>query len=221
MSTIQSVITPTVAKSNGKAKLKASTAPKASPAIDGITREQAIETAYTYGSSMAGYDGALTKALVAYKDNAEVIAEMLTALNVGYIVKKMAVSKAEATRIVGLLKFNEKKQDDEHRTFEQERVMIAVRVLWSRAKKMAGFPKTEAMAKAEVTRAAKEAEREEHTARLVKADAIVNPKDDVDPFDALAALVVTMKHVQKKYADKLTGDRGTAWRDWLAAAPKK
>jgi hypothetical protein len=221
MTSIQSVVTPVATpKTNGKAKLKASTAPKASPAIDGITREQAIETAYTYGSSMAGYDGALTKALTAYCDNAEVIAEMLTALNVGYIVKKMAVSKAEATRIVGLLKYNENKQDDEHRTFEQERVMIAVRVLWSRAKKMAGFPKTEAMAKAEVTRAAKEAEREEHSARLIKADAIVNPKDDVDPFDALSALVVTLKHVQKKYADKLTGDRGSAWREWLAKAPK-
>ena len=221
MTSIQSVITPVATtKTNGKAKLKASTAPKASPAIDGITREQAIETAYVYGSNLAGYDGALTRALQAYKSDETVLAEMLKALNIGYMVKKMAVTKTEAERVVGLLKFNEKKQDDQHRTFEQERVMIAVRVLWSRAKKLAGFPKTEAMAKAEVTRAAKEAEREEHNARLIKADAIVNPKDDTDPFDALVALVVTLKHVQKKYADKLTGDRGTAWRDWLSKAPK-
>lgn len=221
MTSIQSVITPvTVAtpKTNGKARLKATTA---SPAVNGITREQAIETAYTYGSNLAGYDGALTKALVAYKSDATVLAEMLTSLCVGYTVKKLAVSKAEATRIVGLLKYNEKKEDDEHRTFEQERVMIAVRVLWSRAKKMAGFEKSESSAKAEVTRAAKEAEREANNQRLIKADSIVNPKDDTDPFDALAALVVTLKHVQKKYADKLTGERGSAWRDWLANAPKK
>jgi len=198
----------------GKAKLNGSTAPV------GITRDQAIAAAFDYGQSMAGMDGTLVRALVAFRTNVEVQAEMLAALNVGYVMKKLAVDKPEATRIVGLSKFNEDKQDDSHRTFEQERVMVAVRVLWSRAKKMAGFPKTEAMAKAEATRAAKESERTATEARLVKADSIVNPKDDADPFESLAALVVTMRHLQKKYADKLTGDRGAAWRDWLAAAPK-
>jgi len=222
MTNVQSVVTPVANGKGNRAMRRAAASNKAaSPAVNGITREQAVETAYTYGSSLAGYDGALTKALVAYKDNAEVLADMLKALNIGYMVKKLAITKTEAERIVGLLKYNEKKEDDQHRTFEQERVMIAVRVLWSRAKKLAGFPKTEAMAKAEATRAAKEAEREEHEARLIKADAIVNPPAETDPFDALAALVVTIKHVQKKYADKLTGDRGAAWRDWIAAAPKK
>ena len=207
--------TPVVSKpAKGKAKLNGSTAPV------GITRDQAIAAAFDYGQSMAGMDGTLVRALVAFRTNVEVQAEMLAALNVGYVMKKLAVDKPEATRIVGLSKFNEDKQDDSHRTFEQERVMVAVRVLWSRAKKMAGFPKTEAMAKAEATRAAKESERTATEARLVKADSIVNPKDDADPFESLAALVVTMRHLQKKYADKLTGDRGAAWRDWLAAAPK-
>jgi hypothetical protein len=221
---VQSVVTPVVvapiSKANGKSKLKASTAPKPSPAINGITREQAIATAFEYGQSMAGLDGTLTKALIAYKQDETVLAEMLKALSVGYIMRNHAVPQAEAERIVGLLKYNEKKLDDQHRTFEQERTMIAVRVLWSRAKKAAGFPKTEAMAKAEVTRAAKESERKAHEQRLIKADEIVNPKNDADPFDALSALVTTMKHVQKKYADKLTGERGSAWREWLAKAPK-
>ena len=206
--------TPAAVKAKGKAKLNGSTAPV------GITRDQAIAAAFDYGQSMAGMDGTLVRALVAFRTNVEVQAEMLAALNVGYVMKKLAVDKPEATRIVGLSKFNEDKQDDSHRTFEQERVMVAVRVLWSRAKKMAGFPKTEAMAKAEATRAAKESERTATEARLVKADSIVNPKDDADPFESLAALVVTMRHLQKKYADKLTGDRGAAWRDWLASAPK-
>ena len=208
------VSTPAAVKAKGKGKLNGSVSPSA------ITRDQAIAAAFDYGQSMAGMDGTLVRALVAFRTNVEVQAEMLAALNVGYVMKKLAVDKPEATRIVGLSKFNEDKQDDAHRTFEQERVMIAVRVLWSRAKKMAGFPKTEAMAKAEATRAAKESERTATEARLVKADSIVNPKDDADPFESLAALVVTMRHLQKKYADKLTGERGTAWRDWLAAAPK-
>jgi hypothetical protein len=219
---VQSTVTPNVTvalktRLNGsarKAKAKATVSPNA------ITREQAITAAFEYGASMAGFDGTLVKAIQAFKADDSVLAEMLEALNVGYVTRKLGVDKEEATRIVGLLKYNENKEDDEHRTFEQERVMISVRVLWSRAKKMAGVAKAEAQVKAEATRAAKEAEREEHQARLIRADEIVNPKDDVDVFDSLSRLVLTMKSIRDKYAGKLTGDRGSAWREWLAKAPK-
>lgn len=191
--------------------------PVASPIL---TKDQAIAAAFKYGQSLAGLDGTLVKAIAAFKGDTAILGEIQAALNIGYVMKKLDVSKGEATRIVGLLKYNEDKQDDEHRSFEQERVMVAARVLWSRAKAMAGVPKSEQAAKGEATRAQKEADRKANEARLIKADEIVNPKDDVNPFDALAALVVTMRHLQKKYAAKLDGDKGSQWREWLAKAPK-
>lgn len=204
-----------------KTELLSTTIP-VEPKAEAMTAAQACDAAFKYGASMAGLDGSLTKALKAFKADKAVMADMLTALNVGYVVKKLAVSKTEATRIVGLLKYNEKKQDDEHRTFEQQRVMDSVRVLWHRAQKLAGIvqPKSENQAKAEATRAQKEAEAKAHESRLIKADAIVNPPDDVDVFESLTRLVSTMKSLQKKHTAKLTGDRGSAWRDWLASAPK-
>jgi hypothetical protein len=220
MSNVQSIVTPVPTpvlngkgkgKANGKAKLNGSTA---------MTAAQACQAAFEYGQSMAGLDGTLVKAIQAFKADDAVLSDMLDSLNVGYFIRKLNVEKAEATRIVGLLKYNENKQDDEHRTFEQERIMVAVRVLWSRAKKMAGVAKAEAQVKAEATRAAKEAEKTAHESRLIKADEIVNPKDDVDVFESLTRLVSTMKSIQAKHAAKLVGDRGSAWRDWLAAAPK-
>jgi hypothetical protein len=220
MSNVQSIVTPVPTpvlngkgkgKANGKAKLNGSTA---------MTAAQACQAAFEYGQSMAGLDGTLVKAIQAFKADDAVLSDMLDSLNVGYFIRKLNVEKAEATRIVGLLKYNENKQDDEHRTFEQERIMVAVRVLWSRAKKMAGVAKAEAQVKAEATRAQKEAEKEAHESRLIKADEIVNPKDDVDVFESLTRLVSTMKSIQAKHAAKLVGDRGSAWRDWLAAAPK-
>jgi hypothetical protein len=33
-------------------------------------------------------------------------------------------------------------------------------------------------------------------------------------------MVLSMKAIQKKYAAKLVGDRGSEWRDWLANAPR-
>jgi hypothetical protein len=187
-----------------------------------ITVEQAVEVAYNYGANIAGIDGKLTKALQTYKANEAVQNDMLEALNVGYLTRKLSVSKIEATRVYNLKKYNPdpKHHNDEHRTFEQQRVMDTVRVLWHRAKKMAGLGKNEDQANAEATRAQKEAEKKAHEARLAKADEIVNPKDDVDVFDALNRLVLSMKAIQSKHASKLVGDRGMAWRDWLAAAPK-
>ena len=118
-----------------KTELLSSTTPIESKA-ESMTPAQACDAAFKYGSSMAGLDGNLTKALKAFKNDKAVMADMLIALNVGYVVKKLAVSKTEATRIVGLLKYNEKKPDDEHRTFEQQRIMNSVRVLWHRPKSL-------------------------------------------------------------------------------------
>jgi len=189
--------------------------------IGTMTKDQAIAAAFKYGQSLAGIDGTLSQAIKQFKTDTAVLSEIQTALNVGYVMKTLKVSKGEAERIVGLMKHNEKKAgDDAYRTFEQERVMVAARVAWSRAKAMAGVPKSETAAKGEATRAKKEADRKEHEARLIKADEIVNPKDDVDAFDAIDGLITTLKNMQKKYANKLTGDRGAKYRDWIASAPK-
>jgi hypothetical protein len=220
MSNVQSIVTPATNGSTPpvlgktKAKAKATTATVLTPA-------QACEAAYEYGSSLAGLDGSLTVAIKYYKDNETVMADMLVSLNVGYLVRKMGYDKAKATEVVGLLKYNEKKADDHHRTFEQQRIMDTVRVVWHRAQKMAGVvkAKSENQVKAEQTRAEKEAEKTAHESRLIKADEIVNPKDDTDIFESLTRLVSTMKALQSKHAGKLVGDKGTAWRDWLASAP--
>jgi hypothetical protein len=237
---VQSVVTPALAQTNGSAPILQAKATKARKAkamasvatptpIQAeaeeatITVEQAVEVAFNYGASMAGMDGALTKALQTYRDNEAVQNDMLQALNIGYLTRKLNVSKIEATRIYNLKKYSDdpKLQDDEHRTFEQQRVMNTVRVLWHRAKQMGGIiKKSEDQVEAEVNRAKKEAEKKAHEERLIKADEIVNPKNDVDPFDALARLALTMKSLANKHSAKLTGDRGTAWRTWLASMPK-
>ena len=219
MSNVQSVIsatTPVAPKTNGKAKLKALSTTAMTPA-------QAITIAFEYGQTMAGQDGSLTNAFVTFKANDKVIDDMVQALTEGYFVRKLGYDRTEATRVIALKKYNDRNQDkntDENRTFEQERVMVAVRVLVSRAKRMAGITKPVATAEQEASRAAKEAAKEAHESRLIKADEIVNPSDDVDVFDALNRLVLTLKSLQKKHTAKLTGDRGSEWREWLANAPR-
>jgi hypothetical protein len=227
MTNVQSVITatngatPILAK--GKAKAKASTSLGVKPAKVTMTPAQACDIAFEYGQTMAGQDGALTNAFLTFKDNEPVIQNMVQALTEGYMVRKLGYDRDEATRVIGLKKYNQlnpAKNTDENRSFDQERVMTAVRVLVSRAKRMAGVTKPADTAEQEATRAAKEAEKANHESRLIKADEIVNPADDVDAFDALNRLVLTMKSLQKKYAAKLVGDRGSEWRDWLANAPR-
>jgi hypothetical protein len=219
---IQSVVTPT----NGKAAPVLRTAKakaKATTATNGMTPTQAIEIAFDYGQTMAGQDGALTNAFVTFKSNDKVIDDMVQALSEGYFVRKLGYDRAEATRVIALKKYNDRNPDkntDENRSFDQERVMVAVRVLVSRAKRMAGITKPAATAEQEATRAQKEADKAAHESRLIKADEIVNPADDVDVFDALNRLVLTMKSLQKKHTAKLVGDRGSEWRDWLANAPR-
>jgi hypothetical protein len=186
-----------------------------------ITREQAINAAFEYGASMAGLDGNLTRALLAFKSDETVQAEMLAALNVGYMTRKMGYTKEEATRIVGLRKYNEKKHDDAHRTFDQQRVMDTVRMVWHRARKMAGIakPKSNAQVHAEQTRAQKEVERKEHESRLEEAWEIVHPNNDADIETVMTRFVTTMRSYHDGHATKFTGDQGSAWRKWLAAAP--
>jgi hypothetical protein len=205
-----------MAKSNVKSSLLASTTPAP------MTVAQACEIAFEAGKNYAGQDGMLTEAFVTFKANDKAIGDMVQALTEGYYVRKMGYDRVEARRVIGLKKYNHmnpKNNSDDNRTFEQERVMGAVRTLVSRAKRLAGITKPENQ-DAEVARAAAEAERKNHEQRLIKADEIVNPKDDVDVFDAFNRLVSTMSAMQKKYAAKLVGDRGSAWRDWLAAAPR-
>jgi hypothetical protein len=188
-----------------------------------MTIAQACDIAFEYGQNAAGQDGSLTKAFVTFKDNEKAIDDMVQALTEGYFVRKLNYDRAEARRVIGLNKYNHmnpKNNSDKNRTFEQEKIMGAIRTLVSRAKKMAGITKSSDTAEAEVARAAKEATAKAHESRLIKADEIVNPADNVDPFDALNRIVSTLAALQKKYAAKLTGDRGSAWRDWLAAAPR-
>jgi hypothetical protein len=189
-----------------------------------ITREQAIATGLKFGQNLAGQYGSLTLALQAFKDDQEVRSEMLKAISIGYIMRKFDIDKAEATRIVGLKKFNEKKVDDDHRTFEQERVMGTVRMLWSRANKLAGIvaEKTPNQIKADQTRAAKEAAKKVHESQMEQAWEIVHPTaptSDIDVDAAMARFVMAMRSYHDGHATKFTGDSGSAWRDWIAAAP--
>ena len=216
--TTQSTVTSSTAKApvlrNGKAKANGSTA---------LTATQAVEIAFEYGQNVAGQEGTLTTAFKAFANNEKVIGDMVQALTEGYMVRKLGYERDEAKRVIGLAKYNDKNPDkntDKNRDAKQEAVMVSVRMLVSRAKRMAGITKPAASAEDEAKRAKREADKAEHEQRLIKADAIVNPADDVDVFDALNRLVLTMKSLQKKYAGKLVDDRGSEWRDWLANAPR-
>ena len=220
MSNVQSIVTPATngaihAKGKGKAKAQA----KASTAM---TRRRLARRPTSMALSMAGLDGTLTVAIKTFKDNETVMADMLTALNVGYLVRKMGYDKAKATEVVGLLKFSEKKQDDHHRTFEQQRVMDTVRVVWHRAQKMAGVvkAKTEGQIKAEATRAEKEAAAEAHESRLIKADANRQSAGRRRRLRIADSPCFDDEVDSGKARRKACRRRGSAWRDWLASAPK-
>ena len=189
-----------------------------------ITREQAIAAGLKFGQNLAGQYGSLTLALQAFKGDEEVRSEILKAISIGYLMRKFDISKAEAERIAGLKKYNESKQDDDHRTFEQERVMATVRMLWSRANKLAGIVavKTENQIKADATRAAKEAARKVHESQMEQAWEIVHPTAPATAVDvdaAMARFVMAMRSYHDGHAAQFVGDSGSAWRDWIAAAP--
>ena len=189
-----------------------------------ITREQAIAAGLKFGQNLAGQYGSLTLALQAFKGDEEVRSEILKAISIGYLMRKFDISKAEAERIAGLKKYNESKQDDDHRTFEQERVMATVRMLWSRANKLAGIvnEKTPNQIKADQTRAAKEAARKVHESQMEQAWEIVHPTAPATAVDvdaAMARFVMAMRSYHDGHAGQFVGDSGSAWRDWIAAAP--
>ena len=192
-----------------------------------MTAAQAVEIAATFGGTMAGADGALTRALVAFRTDETVQADMLAAANTHYMMQKLTYDQAEATRVVGLKKYskNVNLHDDEHRTFEQQRVIDTMRVMWHRANKLAGIvkAKSEKQIAADVNRAAKEAEKKTIESRRDEAWQIVHPAPatgNVDVDTAMTRFVATMTAYHSGNADKFIGDTGSAWRNWLAAAPK-
>lgn len=197
-----------------------------------MTKAEAIAICTKAGTSYAGIDGSLVRAFKAFEKDKETLTEMVKALSVAYLTKKLNVSKDEAVLILGLSRHNPKiEQDDLHRTLEQDRVLVSVRVLVSRAKALAGFEKNKAKSRGQKNKKAQDKAKgaiattnadidpKEH-ARLVKADSIVNPASDVDCFDAMSRVVLTLKSMERKYARKLVGERGDAWRAWLATSPK-
>lgn len=215
MTNVQSVVSSPKSNGKTKAKLNGSTAVKA-PAM---TEAQACDAAFEYGKSMAGQDGDITLAFKTFKDKPESVDNIAAALREGYFVRKHSCDRDEAKRIIGLAKYNDRnpeKNTDGNRTQAQQNTMVAVNMLISRAKRFAGITKAVDTVKQEEAKA----ERDAHQARLIKADEVINPADDVDVFDAMNRLVLSMKAIQKKHAIKLVGDRGSEWRDWLANAPR-
>lgn len=199
-----------------------------------MTKAEAIAICTKAGTSYAGIDGSLVRAFKAFKNDKETLDEMVKVLSIAYLTKKLDVSKDEAKLILGKSRppKDASKADDSHRTLEQERVLVSVRVLVSRAKEMAGFEKDKAKSRGAKAKKAKDKAAKgaiatanadidpKEQARLIKADSIVNPADDVDAFDAMSRVVLTLKSMERKYTKKLVGERGDAWRAWLAASPK-
>jgi hypothetical protein len=232
MTNVQSVVTPatngvaipakaTKATKATKTKALQTTAP-AAPVETRPTAEQAIQIAFEFGQSMAGHDGILTKTVLQFEDDDDTLKSMEKAIAEGYMVRKLGYTREQATTAVNKLKHNNKKMDDNHRTFDEQRIMNTVRVLWHRANKWAGIvkPKSEKQVEAETKRAEKDAERKTHVEHLEEAWNIVHPKEDVDVNEAMTRLVSTMKAYHSQHAAKFVGDTGSAWRKWLAAAPK-
>jgi hypothetical protein len=125
------------------------------------------------------------------------------------------------------MKYNSKNPDkntDDHRTAEEQRVIDTCRQMKSRAMALAGISdqtqaQRDALESAQETREQKKRETEARESQLIKADEIVNPSDETDPIEALTRIALTLKALQKKYALKLKGDIGSAWRNWIDDAP--
>jgi hypothetical protein len=49
----------------------------------------------------------------------------------------------------------------------------------------------------------------------------VHPDNSSDVDTVMARFVSAMRSYHNGHATKFTGDQGSAWRDWLAAAPVK
>lgn len=199
---VQSVVTTPVTKPNGKVRAKVNDTTSLTPA-------QAIEIAFEYGQTMAGQDGALTNAFTTFKTNDKVIGDMIQALTEGYMVRKLGYDRAKAKLVISLKKYNQlnpTKNTDENRTQEQERIMTAVRVLVSRAKRMAGITE------APVTKPA--------TKPATKPSSAHPDGSDPDVNVTMVRFLQTIQAYYKKHAAEFVDDAGMAWRDWIAQAPK-
>jgi hypothetical protein len=231
MSNVQSIVTPVT---NGAVPAKA---PKASKAkLNGttslvkpdakMTLGQACEIGFEYGKNLAGADGTLTKALKAFDGEGAAIKAIEHSIAEGYMVRKLSYTREQAVAAIGKLGHNDKKQDDHHRTFDEQRVMNTVRVMMTRAFENAGIerPKSEAQkeaqVKAELARNEKDAQKKAQEAQREEAWDIVHPKEETDVNEAMRRLVSTMQAYHSKHAAKFGGNTGMAWRDWLAKAPK-
>jgi hypothetical protein len=207
-------------KRNGKAALNGTTA-----------LAQAIEAFFDWGQSMAGVDGTIVQALKTFGTDSntdkEARAEMWKALNCGYLVRKLGYTREHAAIVYGRMKYNSKNPDnntDDHRTAEEQRVVDTCRMMKSRAMNLAGISdqtesQRDALTKAQAKRDEKKRIAEEREAELLKDHEIVHPSDETDPIEALTRVALMLKGLQKKYALKLKGDIGSAWRNWIDDAP--
>lgn len=223
---VQSVVSSVAKSVNGKGKVKAEakrTTTLANPANAPLTEQGALDIAFEYGASIAGQDGFLTKALRQFNTKA-FTKRIIEHIAAAYYVKKFDYSKDKALATAGLMKHNPEKQSDEYRTEGEERIMVSVRMLVSRAKKLAGIVDPDTVArqeKANTSRAEAKAERDALEARRNEAWEIVHPNlEEVDVNAAMKRMFATMRNFMNEHSGKFVGDAGTAWRDWIAKAPK-
>ena|SRR5215472_429190 len=228
---ITSVVTPSAnPRPNSKTSLKTSTT------LNGngnghLKLADAIESFFEWGSNMAGVDGNIVRALKFWgtdsKEDKAARGDLWKAMNCGYLVRKLGYTRDHAAVVYGRMKYNSKNPDnntDDHRTAEEQRVIDTCRQMKSRAMILAGISdqtqaQKDALESAQETREQKKRETEARESQLIKADEIVNPSDETDPIEALTRVALTLKALQKKYALKLKGDIGSAWRNWIDDAP--
>lgn len=103
--------------------------------------------------------------------------------------------------------------------------MVSVRMLVSRAKQLAGITDPEQQARQEKATATKEETKREAKAleaRRQEAWEIVHPtiNETLDVNIALQRLVGTIRSFMNEHSARITGDTGSAWREWLGKAPK-
>lgn len=192
-----------------------------------LTEDQALALCFQYGKTIAGQDGFLTKALEQFPS--EAFAKKATQqICAAYYMDKLSYSKDDAFIAVGKFTHNKDdatKQSGDYRTLKEERIMVSVRMLVGRAKQLAGIVNPETVARQE--KANKTKEENKRAADAVEAERqkaweIVHPQvtEDFDVNAALNALVARIRSLMNEHSARITGDSGSAWREWLAKAPK-
>jgi len=191
----------------------------------------AIETFFDWGSNMAGVDGNIVRALKFWgtdsKEDKAARSELWKAMNYGYLVRKLGYTRDYAAVVFDRMKYNSKNPDkntDDHRTAEEQRVIDTCRQMKSRAMALAGISdmsekQRQSLEDAAATRKEKKDKAEARESELLKDHEIIHPSDETDPIEALTRVALTLKSLQKRYALRLTGDLGSAWRNWIDDAP--